>query len=519
MIRKIGFIGNCQLGTLSKIYQHLLAENAGTEIFYIPSYQHSNFEQRQLIATADVIVRQILDFDQKIGSLETEAREILFPHVAAPFLWPNTGQAHPLNAQFPYFDQSGPYPAELGDSFLNRMLADKVEPDRAVATYLATDLGKTKRLDRMVEVVLDKQRARDKCGGYDFADFIAARFRTESLFRSPNHPESALIMSMAAQLFERLDMDPGMIARAVENPPRDIIPVTETPIHPSVVRHFGLTFAPGERRYRYFDEGSFTFKEYADRYMRFTWCPKVAEGMYWFRQGDMEKALAALEDGVPAAPRSAVARFVLSQLLAKNGRLVEAIQRARGAAALEPDNPQFKDRLDNLLAQAPTPRTQRPPAPRIELKEEPILGSNLTVEFGRSGNAAQYQGEGWGGTEAGFAWSPGPRASLRIGKVATTAGYIMTVALAPLGLPERSSQRCSVLMNDIPLTELEIDRPEEHSIWISAEVVAEAGGKMVLTFEFPNAAQPGHSAKPPDKPLGLAFQRMTLDRLGMMGTA
>ncbi len=516
MIRKIGFIGNCQLGTLSRIYKYILGNESGIDVFYTPSYQSTNLSQRNLIGSADVIVRQILDFDQKIGPLESDARELLFPHVAAPFLWPYTGQQHPLNAKYPYFDESGPYPAELGDFFLNKMVADKLAPAQAVEKYLKTDIAETKHLDRLAEVFLSKQRARDQSCGYNFADVIAADFRRRSLFRSPNHPDIPLMMTMAAQLFEQLGVDPCAIERVVAHPPDNIVPVTETPIHPSVARHFALTYAADTRRYRYFDEGSFTFAEYADRYMRFTWCPKIAEGMHKFRSGDMDGALPALEEGVPAAPRSAIARYVLSDLLAKKGRLVEAIQRARGAVALEPDNALYRDRLEHLLSHSPAPRTQSIQAPKVVPKEEAVLESNLTVEFGRSGNAAKYQGEGWGGTEADFDWTRGPRVSLRMGKVPTTAGYILTVSLAPFGLIERLSQRCSVLINDIPLTELEIDRAEEHSIWISAEVVAEAEGQMNLTFEISADAQP---SKPLTKPPGLAFQRMTLDRLGVMGMA
>src|SRR6185312_406205 len=118
MAKRVGFIGNCQVGTLSNLYRRLLGDESETDVFYVPSYQEANAEQKQQLASADVLVRQMLDSDQRIGAVETKAEVHIFPHVTGAFLWPYTGTAHPKNATFPYFDQNGPYPPELGDSFL-----------------------------------------------------------------------------------------------------------------------------------------------------------------------------------------------------------------------------------------------------------------------------------------------------------------------------------------------------------------------------------------------------------------
>jgi tetratricopeptide (TPR) repeat protein len=502
--KKVGFVGNCQLGTLSSLYGRLLGDDADIEVFYLPSYKAADAEQRALVGSADVIVRQVLDFKQEIGALDTDAVVHLFPLVTCSFLWPFTGKAHPLNKAFPYFDESGPYPAELGDIYMNKMIADGIAPERAISAYLDAELPALQRLDRLAEMFLDKQRARDKACGYNFADFIESRFRTESLFRSPNHPEVPLTMMMAASLFERLEMDSAVIAQAVAIPPDRLFPITATPIHPYVAETFGLTFAGAQTRYRYFDEGRFTFEEYCGRYMRFEWNPKLAEGLYWYRNKEIDKAVEALEEGIAASPRSAIGRSVLGDLLATQNRLVEAVQRARGAVAIEPDNPHFRHRLDYLVALRPAP-----------IEEEPVLGSNLIIDFGRGGNARKFLDQGWGATESGFTWTTSHRASLKIKKATADSGYIMSFSVAPFAPRERPYQRCSVLLNDISLAELHIDRAEEHSVWIPSDVVSEITGEMTIVFELPDAARPADYAdgNADDRQLGLAFKRLTLDRL------
>lgn len=185
MVRRVVFVGNCQLYTLSSLYGRVVPPESGDKIAYVASYQDANPEQRRTIAEADVLVQQVLDFAPRIGSVATAATILLVPHIAGAFFWPHTGQPHPKNAPAPFLDEGGPYPAELGDSFLNRMIAAGVPAKDAVRSYLATDVATVRRVDRLQELVLDKQRARDKECGYDFADLISARFRQEQLSEAP----------------------------------------------------------------------------------------------------------------------------------------------------------------------------------------------------------------------------------------------------------------------------------------------------------------------------------------------
>jgi hypothetical protein len=504
MTKTVGFIGNCQLGTLSGLYRRLLEPESGIDVFYIPSYQSADDAQKALIGSADVIVRQILDFDQKIGALQTDAVVHLFPHVSGAFLWPYTGQAHPKNASFPYFDSNGPYPAEMGDSFLNRMIAENVEPDEAVSRYLNTDVATVKRLDRFQELIFDKQRARDQACGYDFAGIIEARFRTESLFRSPSHLEVPLTMILASKLFERLELDSGIIAKAVADPPSGLFPISATPIHPGVIEKFGLSFADKNHRYRYFDEGSFTFQEYAGRYMRFEWNPMLAEGLHWFRNQEFGRAMAALEDGVVRSPRSAIGRFVLSDLLAKHDRLAEGIQRAREAVELEPKDPHFRQRLDHLLNRRANPPVQ----------PERMSGSNLVMLFGRAGNAHKFQGEGWSNPEAKYTWTAGSRAHLRIAGASTNYGYLLNFSASPYVPAARPVQRFKVSANGVNVAELELDKPAECSVWIPANVVPEVTDTLEITFDLPDAGRPmDFDGGRDDRMLALAFKHLSLDRI------
>jgi len=502
MAKSIGFIGNCQIATMSGLYRRLLDENSRIDVFYIPSYKEADEAQQRQIASADIIVQQMLDFEQKIGALKTDAKTILFPHVSGAFLWPYAGSAHPKNGAFPFFDQNGPYSAEMGDSFLNRMIMDQVAPEEAVTRYMDTDVATVKRVERLKEIVLDKQRARDRACGYDFADWIEANFQTRPLFRSPSHLEIPLTMHLAGRLFEKLEMDPSVVAQAAANPPGGLFPISATPIHPGVIDKFGIRYIPNSHRYRFFDEGNFTFEEYAGRYMRFEWNPKLAEGLHWFRSGDKDKALGALEVAVVSSPRSAIGRFVLSDLLAKQNRLAEAIQRAREAVELEPDNKHFQQRLDHF-------QHRRGQAPETTPKPEPVAG--VTLDFGRAGNAKNYMTEGWSNPEVNYTWTNGSRARLQIKGFRAVDNFTLKFTAAPFAPPVRPYQRITILVNDIELGKVAIEESVEIALTIPPGSIPAPVDPLILTFELPDAARPVDfdSSNSDSRLLGLAFRRLS----------
>lgn len=348
--RRIVFVGNCQVAAVAIAYQRLVSTKTDDEASYIPSYESATDEQFKSISEAHILVQQVLDFAPKIGDLPTNAAVHFVPMLTARFMWPCSGQSHPRNEAHPLGDPSGPYNAELGSSFLNRMITAKVSPKEAVERYLNTDIARVRNVGRMMEILLDKQRARDLACEYQFADFINARFRTERLFRSPNHLEVTLTNRLVIEIFKRLDVD-ALIVEDIEAGSHDqLFPPTETPIHPSVAAYFGLTHAGPQQTYRYFDEGHFTFEEYAERYMRYEWNPLLVESFALIRTGQNDAAIELLPRALERSHRSAIGWFLFGNLLVERGQFAEALFPAQRALELEPSNARFHDFLATIDA-------------------------------------------------------------------------------------------------------------------------------------------------------------------------
>ena len=343
--RTIAFVGSCQAEALHSIYrQHIapLLEEDALVVGLDPWTAEEAVPARLArLGAADVVVEQGFDSPGRIPdeALRSGVRRIRFPYVGGLFLWPYATQDHVRNAPHPLL-LPGPYPAELGDAFLNRLIQEGVQAESAVQRYLDLDIVRAASLERVMELHLDRQRARDAACGIGMAGFIERRFRAEPLFLTRGHPAPALMKHLARQVFERLGVPHSFVERALRALQRLPYPPDEMPIHPGVAAHLGLTFAAPERTYRFHDEGRFTFAEFCRRYMEYAWEPDLLEGMAQAQTGDAQRALALLEPALARCPGSAAGWRTASVAYYRLGRFNDAFAAVNRALALDRDDPQ-----------------------------------------------------------------------------------------------------------------------------------------------------------------------------------
>ena len=314
-MRRIVFIGNCQLLSLSQLYRRFADRARDEDIAYLPSYEDLTDDRVGTLATADIIIEQRMDVAPKaeLGGIATAAEHHFVPLLAGGFLWPFAGQPHPRNERL-WFLPSGPYDGEMSDSYLNRLIEKGVAPAEAVHQYMAADMNRLRNLDRFFEIIIDRQRSRDEACGFQIADLIVEHFHDEPLFRTPHHPNLRVALSFATQFFRLMKVDEACIRRLHERVRITPYPKTQLPIHPSVAQHFGLKYADARTRYRIREEGRFTFAEYAQRYMVYDWNRDLGEGMALAAR-DLAQALPMMEAGLGRSPNSAEGWFSYSEAL------------------------------------------------------------------------------------------------------------------------------------------------------------------------------------------------------------
>ena len=383
-MRRIVFAGNCQLVPLHNAYEKHIAPETNDRSTYIDSMDELSDASRRAIEEADVLVEQLFDFTEAgLADIPSAAKRYSIPLVTANFLWPFAREPHLSNVPLAGTMENGPYPAELGDSYLNQMIRTGVGTDQAIEQYLNLDMNSVVNLDRLYDFVIKRQRRRDEATGYRFADLIEKYFRTEQIFLTPYHPNLRIASYLMTEFFQRFGVAPTLVDRVARSLTRTPFPLDELPIHPSVCRHFGLTFIDETCRYRYSDEGRFTFEEFARRYMDFHWNRELQEGITlsragqdgsasdklraglarspesaagWLEMSRIHDRLGAMDAAISAAARSAgietadgYSHAQLGSLLARTGQLAEAEPALRKALEMEPFQPHFQAELGNLL--------------------------------------------------------------------------------------------------------------------------------------------------------------------------
>jgi len=348
-MRKIVFVGNCQADAMMNLYRRFVAFDSRDILIYVASYEAMTPQGQSAILNADLVVEQVFDLGQEVivGDLALKTRRFLFPLVMCGFLWPFGGHAHPRNEQFSFL-QNGPYPAEFGDSYLNQKILAGVPPETAVADYLALDVNSARNLDRLFTHFMERQRRRDDLSGFNIADIVSQWFRDEHLFVSPGHPNLRLSMALSVQLFHKMGVPGDRIERMQDFVRTSPFPKDMLPIHPGVIRHFGLRFVSADSRYLSKDGCSYTFTEYADRYMRYEWNRELREGIM-LSQTHPQNAIDLLRAGLSKAAGSAEGHFALGEALGSVGQAAEAASLLRRATELDPTEGRFYYGLARML--------------------------------------------------------------------------------------------------------------------------------------------------------------------------
>ncbi len=338
--RQVKVVGNCQANALGNFYRDFVGAPNCEDVVVVDDLGLDAPALRAACAGADLLIVQERDFKHGLSREELGGgvEVFRFPLIMAGFLWPFANEPHVHNVpERPISD--GPYPSQMSDSFLNRLITKGVSPEDALEQYLALDIAKAASLDRMTEIYLDRQRERDAATGFSIAPAIEARFRTEKLFLTAEHPEANIFALVAGQLFAAMDVPADVTRAALESLVRSPFPPTELPLHPGVIAHFGLTFADADTRYTYADEGRFTFAEYVLRYMRYENNPILRHAIYMASHGDPAATLVELDRGLALSPRSAGGLRVKAALLERLGRRAEAAAVCREAIGIDPDDP------------------------------------------------------------------------------------------------------------------------------------------------------------------------------------
>ena len=184
--------------------------------------------------------------------------------------------------------------------------------------------------------------------------------------------------------------------------------------------------------------------------------------------------------------------FVAELIDAETPDVVITIMRERAIAASGAANPG--------LNPAPTPSAASV-APQ----------SDLSIDFGASGNARTYIADGWSGQEPEHRWTIGAASALTIATPFAIGDYEIRLDLKPCVFPpDAARQRLTVQANGVKLAEWELADRATLTCALPAAALRD-GHPLELRFDHPDFVNPsalGRNAD--DRPLAFCFFQLAL---------
>ncbi len=302
MTRRVVFAGGIQARALAKAYRMDIAADSDEDVFFIGAEALAREAAHRVIAAADIVVTDLTQAGESVPDhlIPASAERIAVPVIRADFLWPFAGRPHPRN-QGTSALKAGPYPADFGDSFLDTMLEE--DEDEAISRYLTLDIT---GLDDRLDASLSALAALDSRAGFDLASYVSAEFRLQNLFATTERLRLPLFRHLAASVFARMGVA-RVRAEALMEAPFD---PGAMPIHPGVLRHFGMAAPLPDHRYPVLDEGAFTFEQYCRRYLRYEWNERLHTAMK-LAQSDPAEAIPLLRMALDISPGSRAGQLAL----------------------------------------------------------------------------------------------------------------------------------------------------------------------------------------------------------------
>jgi hypothetical protein len=225
---------NCQGESLAELFVLHPAVAADYTVRYHPNYTGLAVPEPDIRA-AHLCLYQWLDparwgrlsSDDLLAALPRGCRSLCLPNLLFKGYWP-------FWAHRPGFD----YP----DILLDKLLAMGLSDREILHLYLYADVSRFHDLPRIFAASLAQERDKEKRWDIRVVDLIEARFRSEWLFATHNHPRKTLLLYVARQALDLLSLPPLPDAVAADFP--EPFAEFELPIHPQVAALRKLAFLP-----------------------------------------------------------------------------------------------------------------------------------------------------------------------------------------------------------------------------------------------------------------------------------
>lgn len=290
----IAVIGNRQARFICNVFRHILGNNVDVEVVYVDRNNTDDLLENLLERCGFIIVQEN-GFQNGLSKLRIQRATKVYriADVSADFIWPFGGQPHYRNRINSTFN-NGPFPATLGDAYLNRKLQAGCAC-KDLQSYVYNPNFSFLDIDMFLNIQLERQHKIDQLVGSNIASYIDSHFRDEQIFCNPLWPLPAMLL----QILSPIDFSDFSVETFGE---KDLVQfygeLLELPIHPGIMSSFGMKWTKPHSKFNLHPCDSVSFSEYVWRYAAYDEGEDIECGILFSSQGLHEKAVRHLQLGL-----------------------------------------------------------------------------------------------------------------------------------------------------------------------------------------------------------------------------
>jgi hypothetical protein len=401
---KIAVIGNCQGAIVAHAIETALDGQPDFAVRYIPSYEHATPEDHAFVQSAEKVLNQVTDRPPKnrlLEELQGSSRDLVhYPLLSCNFLYPFSIRPHPrsIGSRAPHIP-AGFYQDQLSDNQLITLMEKSPDsaPEDIAEEYLALDYNDIIGLDELLARSRAKVERAGAISGLNLWPRIEGLFRYQPIFWTNLHPAEVLLRPLCKFALERLQL--GLSGPEIDAATKNLerLGFAHMPIHPSIIRHFGIEWATPHYRYKGFHEGDFTAREYVCRYVRFDHDDALAKAIYeLYHDGDLQLALSELRAAEERHPDGLEIPINLSVAYLRMGSFRDALESAVSALRRYPEQKEWASHVCNLARLTlDSIQTEAKTAPQVQT---PVVGADANENRTTTGSlmeTARPSGRGW----------------------------------------------------------------------------------------------------------------------------
>jgi hypothetical protein len=213
----------------------------------------------QAIERCDVLIYHDIahyDFPSLLTRMPSGSMAIKIPYITSTIYWP-THDAHNLISLLPAGDTSRiPWPCKI----LSKLIVSLGDKAKALDAYMNLDIPAAVRINRVYADQIAYLAKAERGSIFNITAFTEKNFRNVQLFHLINHPSLPVFVEVANTILAKLGLP------LIKNVPEDPFATHQTPLHPSIISHYGLSWCDASTKYRIIDS-SYSFEEYVALYI------------------------------------------------------------------------------------------------------------------------------------------------------------------------------------------------------------------------------------------------------------